>query len=396
MIKLKKNITKVFVFADVEKAYDHVNLNILNDAMHDLCDSPFVLQEWADEMRDLTQLNMMIGDIEIKRTNGLPQGSELAPGLFNIYTTYILKKTKNLLDDSIDVMIFADNWIFSFDLTKKDRSLLEIRNWLFAYNAELINTYKMNFTWDEIMYVPFSKLEMETKEDIQIHEFKFLGVKWRFTNAGKLWIDQESVKFNFKNCVTAPGYTVIEFAKRFIVSKYRYYLEYLSIFIDVSNYQKWFKNKLKLWLSKRLICYKISNELLDNIITPKDKKHHFKMFFTPNFAKYNNTTTVFLHNKQILLNKLHELAKLMLEKRFKAGIYQIAHSLFQNRNMREYFKHNPICKRQKESDRVWMILDLIYFGIMAEHRFSTLIAKEQLQYGLRTMRKTGFTVLPTL
>lgn len=362
--------------------------------MHDLCDSPIVLEEWANELRDLTQLNMMIGDVEIKRTNGLPQGSELAPGLFNIYTTYILKKTKEHIDDSIDIMIFADNWIFSFDLMKQKRSLQQIRSWMFAYNAELMTNFKVNFTWDEIEYVPFSNLEIENNEKVQVYDLKFLGVKWKYTQFGKLWIDQDALKFNFANCATAPGYTVIEFAKRFIVSKYRYYLEYLSIFADASNYQKWFRNKLRLWLAKRLICYKISNELIDVIINPKDKVHHFKMFFTPNYAKYKETTTVFLHNKQILLERLHQISKLMLEKKFKAGIYQIAHSLFKNCSIKDYFKNNPRCSNQRESDRVWMILDLLYYGIMAEHRFSTLIAKEQLLFGLRTMRKTGFKILP--
>ena len=78
------------VFANFTKAYDNVDLNILNKIILEMNPPDEVRLEWEDELRDLRTLNMDVSGVCIKRSNGLLQVSELAPGLFNIYTAYIL------------------------------------------------------------------------------------------------------------------------------------------------------------------------------------------------------------------------------------------------------------------------------------------------------------------
>ena len=60
-------------------------------------------------MRDLKIFNIDISGICINWGNGLPQGFELAPGLFNIYTTYFLNQLS--INDLIDITVFANNWV---------------------------------------------------------------------------------------------------------------------------------------------------------------------------------------------------------------------------------------------------------------------------------------------
>ena len=105
---------------DVKKAYDNVDLDTLNTAVlyflsQEDDPDPLVLQEWLAELEDLRQLNMEVEGYLIKRSNGLPQGSELAPGLFNLYTTFLLNTIQDLPQD-VKIWIFADNWVIGRDL----------------------------------------------------------------------------------------------------------------------------------------------------------------------------------------------------------------------------------------------------------------------------------------
>ena len=102
--------------ADVTKAYDNVDLDILDRMVMGLNPPPDVVQEWKQELYDLRELYFNIGSFTIKRTNGLPQGSELAPLLFNFFISHILKSEEfyrivELFE--IDVYVYADNWLIS-------------------------------------------------------------------------------------------------------------------------------------------------------------------------------------------------------------------------------------------------------------------------------------------
>ena len=94
-------------FADITKSYDNVDLDKLKRIILEMNPPDEVRLEWEDELRDLRTLNMDVSGVCIKRSNGLPQGSELAPGLFNIYTTYILNHLT--VSDQIEIAVFADN-----------------------------------------------------------------------------------------------------------------------------------------------------------------------------------------------------------------------------------------------------------------------------------------------
>lgn len=120
-----------FAFADIAKAYDNVDLDLLNQIILEMNPPADVLIEWQDELRDLKVLNMDVSGVCIKRSNDFPQRSELAPGLFNIYTAYILNHL--VIPPHWEITVFADNWVLTSKQLSKQQMFLEIQN----INAQL-------------------------------------------------------------------------------------------------------------------------------------------------------------------------------------------------------------------------------------------------------------------
>lgn len=94
-------------FVDVAKTYYHINLFKLEEIIREMNPPPDVLMKWEDKFQDLQVLNMDVSGVCIKRRNRLPQGSELAPGLFNIYITYILEHLN--ISHEVENALFAGN-----------------------------------------------------------------------------------------------------------------------------------------------------------------------------------------------------------------------------------------------------------------------------------------------
>ena len=102
---------------DIKKAYDNVPLSVLDEMISSRCNDPEVLDQWKRELMDLKTLNYRVSNAtDILRTDGLPQGSELAPLLFNYYTTIILQDPaiQNTIGRyGLTLQIYADNWIIT-------------------------------------------------------------------------------------------------------------------------------------------------------------------------------------------------------------------------------------------------------------------------------------------
>ena len=89
---------KQFRYADVIKAYDNVNQDLIKDFAKSLN------EDWKNLIEDYNNTNMKLGNKIIKRTIGLPQGGKYSPILFNFY----LDKALSNVDISQDY-IYADN-----------------------------------------------------------------------------------------------------------------------------------------------------------------------------------------------------------------------------------------------------------------------------------------------
>ena len=61
-------------FADITKAYDNMDLDILDRYISEMNPLEEILLEWQDELQDLKVLNMDVSGVCIKRSNGNPSG----------------------------------------------------------------------------------------------------------------------------------------------------------------------------------------------------------------------------------------------------------------------------------------------------------------------------------
>ena len=386
----------LLAFVDVKKAYDNVDLDILDRIIRSMHPPQDVLLEWNDEYQDLKMLNMDVcGDI-IKRSNGLPQGSELAPALFNIYTTYILEQLEILFPSqeyNYEVAVFADNWVLISDTNNEQ----EMKDLISEINMWMYDNFKLEFTIAEQEIQKATgfkdKKYANSKESDKI--ISFLGIKWHFNQDNKIYFDYKDYIWNFPPMKMTPAYTTIKMTKRFLVPKFRYYYDYLNVVNknEANEFLKWFRAKLRKYLQKQLNYIKISKELLDEIIYPTNQDHIWRKFLTPYLQKENeiwNGNGKLNLKQTILLEKLRQMARYCFETSIKIGCYQATNFLFSNKTPQIYFKNNPRCETKRQRNRTWMVLDLLYYAITCEKRISTVIFKEQTNYMNRTIRKRTY------
>ena len=391
-----------FAFADITKAYDNVNLDKLDEIIREMNPPADVLEEWQDELEDLKTLNMNVSGVCIKRSNGLPQGSELAPGLFNIYTTYILNHIE--IPFYLDVAVFADNWVISGTISKE-----KMKEEIIKINFQLVD-YNLEFTMNEVEIDQIKKIvnkpnleEEEIEEEKKnSHEIKFLGVKWYISNNGEAWFDGNDYKWNIPNYASGPGFRILQQYKKFVIPKFRYYHNYLKIVNQKSadELEKWLIKKIRFKLQKELIYLKIPNELITELIDPKSldseeqiRDKPLRKYLTYYLQKTHEIIERNLDPVQVkFLNKIKKLAKLTKEKSIRFGIYQATNYLYSDKEPEAYFKDNKMHENFKQLKRTWMILDTIYFAVMAEKRISTTIFKEQENYMMKTARHRCYNI----
>lgn len=385
----------LLAFVDIKKAYDNVDLDILNRVIISMHPPDDILQEWFDELADLRALNMDVCGEKIKRSNGLPQGSELAPMLFNIYTTHILNNLVTIFPPAnrYEIKVFADNWV----IASKTISRNEMIDLIYKINAWLLTNYKLEFTMDEMEIQQVEGKTNTEEKPILKHEIPFLGVKWKFDMENKLYFDHIDYKWELPPIRLLPGYSTFRFIKKFIVPKFRYYYDYLDVIQpdEANKYIKWFRNALIRYIRKQCNMIKIHGKLIDELIKPIDPNKIWRKFITPYLAKENeiwNENSVLTLEQIQLLEQVRKMATLCVEQDIKFGIYQASNYLFSNKSPQEYFKNNRKCQRNRERNRTWMILDTLYFAITAEKRISTVIFNEQENYMNKTSRRRTYKI----
>lgn len=354
-----------------------------------------MLDQWKQEYRDLNMLNMNVFGQQIKRKNGLPQGSELAPALFNIYTTWILRDldARGMLEN-FDVAIFADNWVIrGLNEQSLKEKVLEINAFIFA-------EYKLQFTMDEAEFVEIVELadgRPVVLDQTQFKSVKFLGVNWNIY-LRKAYFDQREYQWKFPKIKLSPGYLVFKVIKKFIVPKFRYYFNYLEIVSpnEAQRYRKWFKEKMYGYLKKNLNMLNIQDKMVEQMIAPSEPNKIWRKFLGPYLATNKeicNSNGKLTDDQVRLLGKLKEVAEEILKNDYKIGIYQMSNYIFTNEFAYHYFRLNDKNQTNKQRNRTWMVVDTLYYAITAEKRLSTVIFQEQERFMNKTLRKRSYKFL---
>lgn len=386
----------LLAFVDVKKAYDNVDLDILNRIIISMHPPEDVLMEWYDEYEDLKMLNMDVcGDI-IKRSNGLPQGSELAPALFNIYTTYILEQLEILFPSeeyNYQVAVFADNWVLISDTNNKQ----QMEDLITKINLWMYDNFKLQFTLEEqeVQKVTGFKDRKYANSKANDKIITFLGAKWHFNQDNKIYFDYRDYTWNFTPMKMTPAYTTIKLVKRYLVPKFRYFYDYLNVVNqnEANEFLKWFRAKLRKYLQRQLNYIKIPKEMIDEIISPNNIDYIWRKFLTPYLQLEEeiwNGNNKLSMKQVLLLERLRQMARYCMETSIKIGCYQATNFLFSDKTPMFYFRNNPRCETKKQRNRTWMVLDLLYYAITCEKRISTVIFKEQLNYMNKTIRKRSY------
>jgi hypothetical protein len=373
-------------FADVRKAYDNVDLDHLDRMIRYECQDEFIIQQWEEQYLDMMALNMDVNGYLIKRTKGLPQGSELAPVLFNFYTTIILRDLK--LADDVDYGIFADNWVFTANSEKS------LREAMISTNI-VLKTYGLEFELNEAFIswtngTLFDTREFTQEEDALAKTYKFLGIPWNFSN-GKVLFNWDDVKFKLTKWMIKPGYETIKMAKKFLIPKFRYYWTYLSK-ISKSNakeYLLWFKKVLRKWLQHQLIYQNISDDFMIALIFPRKNEYLCAIDLLIDDTEIE--TRNLNENQLKLIKRLKELGSIVVKQHKKIGIYQASNLLFNDLNIEDELKRNEIVYG-KPFKRSKMVMDILMKSIYGENRISTAIFRDQMNFAKKTRRKKIFTI----
>ena len=128
--------------------------------------------------------------------------------------------------------------------------------------------------------------------------------------------------------------------------------------------------------------------MLDEIIRKSDKDEMFRQYYSPYLSDEHFRSNLKEYGeKSLMMSRWSELVQYIIQNKVKIGIYQMFHSLFSHKNPKAIFEKNEVWKTRRSKVRTLNILDETYFALVAEHKLSTFIAREQEKFNLRTMRK---------
>lgn len=387
------NELKQFVIvADISKAYDNVNLEILDYFMSNNITDPVIKNQWKGELMDLKIIDINVNGEIIKRTKGIPQGSALAPLLFNFYITNIISYAASLFNSNdFDTYIYADNWI----IQTKNSNLEEAENILININ-NILGIFGLNFELKDVIIHPINKIKdlpndvknywtkdkiIETIKNFNKNEFTFRLLGWYFSidkennlsfNGSKLIFDftKEKAKY-FKRWKDVINYWQI-----YIISKFRYIYNGI-IATELNNlakaYKIWFIKESHTWLQKNLCCYTVSKEFINNIINGETNKP--KSFFE--YWRHMNIKED-IQYKKLQLIKLQKVGNFILDNKIYAGVYHITNTIKNDsfiNNLGERFKN---CDKatEKQYNRLINIFEATYMAIMRDLDWNTEIFED--------------------
>ena len=296
---------KYLIVLDIYKTDDFVMLDILDQFIQN---DPYFTnsekEEWKEELKDFRVLNMDISDNIIDRSQGISQGSELAPYLFNYYMSRILEDPTvvGLLTDC-EITIYADNIsiVNNFDNEEMCRKfVVDLNNAFNKYNLSFKSEYKIiKIAGFGFRNEPKKIDELDNYQSIKLLDMKFSPINYPRKSFMMLFNFKEAsfkLKYNFFN----TDYKLIYFAKRYVIfgsNSYNslWYTKYLE-----RNYKDWIKRELRNWLKANLLTVKISDIMIEHIIGNREIFSNFYWFNIEfkfeNNAKISNDNYILINN----------------------------------------------------------------------------------------------------
>lgn len=376
---------------DIKKAYDNISLDVLDKMITENCTDNAVLYEWKEELADLKDVNIGFSNQIIYRTKGLPQGSELAPFLFNYFTTCMVNNedVKQILSQ-FQCVFYADNWILiSYAQSRNtiDAYISLLRQIIFAnYNLEFnesdihINKVSQMATFpvmnQEVINNPINPyIRNEPSE-------KLLGIPFIVIDE-TIFADIDSLIFTIKYHKVLPPHKAFKMLKKYYVPKYRYYHQILSIWDPggAQYYRRIFRNECRRWLMQKAVMLKVPNEMLDHLIdnTNKDVMANYYFFWATKFKNMprNDEDS---DTKQGLIDRWWWLAMFIEKYRIYLGIYSISNYI-QNAAYTKpinYFWNMDLMQMptRKQIIRTCHIMDSIYYCIMTNQQIEAFVTKD--------------------
>ena len=299
---------KYLIALGVHKAYDSVMLYMLDSFIQN---DPYFTnsekEEWQEEVKDFSALNIDISGNNIYRFQGIPQDSELAPYLLNYYMSRILEDPIiiKLLNDC-EITIYADNIFIlnNFDNEEMCRKLVvNLNNAFNKYNF----SFKKEYRIINIGGFSFPNDFIKAKEFDNYQSIKTSVIKFSSIEYSREKLNFNEILFNSKYKFSGPCYKMINIAKRNITSKCNFYNSLLYTKHLKQDYKNLLKRELRNWLKANLIIVKISNNIIE--ICSNNNKIYVNFKYYKDDTKFGNSYIYsfkieFTFNKDLLdINK---------------------------------------------------------------------------------------------
>lgn len=345
---------------DIFKAFDHVNLDMVNSLIENRCKDIKVLIEWKNELEDLKRMNLDISGQVIKRTKGILQGSELSPFIFNFITTCILEDIDSKSISS-QILVYADNWIVvNNDKVTLTQDIVKI--------IESINKYGFIVQKNDLKFFQFKKRCTSNKcENIfknATNKEKILGINFIFNN-NYMEIDKESMKFSININYSTDPHTAILLIKKFYNPKFRYYADMLRIwdYGEYETYLNWYKKEIRRVFNRITVTLLVPNELIDNIVNEgiMDRRTNYYWFYAADFKENIPNDNRMIKEK---LKRWKNLAYWLKNEDKYLGIHTIFNFIMQS-NTDDPYNYVKSYIDKKNLHRTYINLDLAYNAIIS-------------------------------
>ena len=329
---------KYLIVLNVHKAYDFVMLDILDQFIQN---DPYFTnsekEQWQEELKDLSALNIDISGNIIYRSQGIFQESELAPYLLNYYMSRILEDPIiiKLLQDC-EFTIYADNIFIAnnFDNEEMCRKLVvNLNNAFNKYNF----SFKREYRIFKIGGFDFPN-EIIKIDEIDNHKcIKTIGMKSNTTENQRQILKFNEAFLKSKYKPSDSGYKMFNITKKYIIAKCNFYNSLLYTKYLKKVNKDWFKRELRNWLKANLVKF----PYLDNGIIK----------IRSIFNKYS----LDINKNKCEIKSINYISKNIKENRNLNDYFD-----FQNKNNRYGIKYEKIKKLYEKINCVFFFVDSEY------------------------------------